>query len=445
MALLCYAYVLLVCCIGASGRATPAAAVIDYLRTYGYLTEDGINKSEEITSLGLTKFQTKMGIIANGKLDSITENLIHSPRCGERDIYPDKTKVRSLIEKISKTGEVRYKIEEWTTKWLPRTIQNQTIYNMLKLWADDLAVKVVWSPTKPDVNIVFRPGKKRRNGIHIASKYDVFSELNFQDDMFTVTFYSKAAQSLNILTRTSAHAFGHVFGHEHTNLYSIMSPIIRSDDIMSHRKCEISITAAFSHVNSGTSYLIKEDMAWKILEEPTYTLVYPPVKISEMSQGVPDNFDDAFTWGKNWRTYIFKGSSYYRLGSDSRPVVDEGYPQPIAEGWPGVPDDIDAAFTDRNMTTYFFKGELTYKYDDEEERVADGYPKRISDEFGDFKKLASPGHFDAVFHYYMDDAVYFYKGLYYWKMDRYNGNAILGPFIIKYDWKNLCIPDGDVF
>ena len=46
-----------------------------------------------------------------------------------------------------------------------------------------------------------------------------------------------------------------------------------------------------------------------------------------------------------------------------------------------------------------------YKYDHENETVMPGYPRKISEDF--------PGltlsNYDAVFHYYRDDAVYFYK------------------------------------
>ena len=37
------------------------------------------------------------------------------------------------------------------------------------------------------------------------------------------------------------------------------------------------------------------------------------------------------------------------------PVVSEGYPQSVADQWPGVNGEVDAAFTDYgNARTYFF-------------------------------------------------------------------------------------------
>ena len=73
--------------------------------------------------------------------------------------------------------------------------------------------------------------------------------------------------------------------------------------------------------------------------------------------------------------------------------------------------------------------------------VAEGFPKKINEVFnGD--NFPSSG-FDAVFHYYSDDAVYFFKGLYYWKLDKDSKgvSTISGPYPIKYDWKDLCVPD----
>ena len=139
--------------------------------------------------------------------------------------------------------------------------------------------------------------------------------------------------------------------------------------------------------------------------------------------------------------FFIQGSRYYRFGAKN--AVDEGYPQPIAYGWPGVPDDIDAVFTlPTSFATYFFKGSLAYKYDDKEGRVAQGYPKKINEEFkGDY--FPSSG-FDSVFHFYLDDVVYFFKGLFYWKLNANDVGVqshIKGPFLISTDWKDLCVPN----
>jgi len=179
-------------------------------------------------------------------------------------------------------------------------------------------------------------------------------------------------------------------------------------------------------------------MIWKTTDADMYSVEYPPVKVSHIFKEIPDNFDDAFSWGKNYATYFFKGSRYYRIKVGST-EVDDDFPQPISEGWAGVPDDIDSVFTDLDFNTHFFKGDLDYKYNDTIDRVADGYPKKISDEF----KGLNVSNFDAVFHYYADDVVWFFKGLHYWKLSKNFG--LQGPYVTRYDWKNLCLPDGGTF
>ena len=77
----------------------------DYLKKYGYLTEKQSNGNDQIT-LALKQFQTKMGIRADGKLSKVTQKLLSTSRCGERDVYSDPDYVGSLREKIEKTGKI---------------------------------------------------------------------------------------------------------------------------------------------------------------------------------------------------------------------------------------------------------------------------------------------------------------------------------------------------
>ena len=51
-------------------------------------------------------------------------------------------------------------------------------------------------------------------------------------------------------------------------------------------------------------------------------------------------------------TYVFKGDKYWRLTDDG---MAPGYPKTISKSWPGLPSNIDAAFTYKNGKTYFFK------------------------------------------------------------------------------------------
>ena len=81
--------------------------------------------------------------------------------------------------------------------------------------------------------------------------------------------------------------------------------------------------------------------------------------------------DAAFVWGRNSRTYFFKGNQYWRYNGRK---IDYGYPKSI-KVWKGVPANIDAAVKWRNGKTYFFTGSRYYKFDDWELQVEADYPK----------------------------------------------------------------------
>jgi matrix metalloproteinase-16 (membrane-inserted) len=61
--------------------------------------------------------------------------------------------------------------------------------------------------------------------------------------------------------------------------------------------------------------------------------------------GLPDELkklDAAFTWGHNGRTYLFSGTSYWRIDLDTG-KVELDYPRDMSM-WSGVGYHIDAAF-----------------------------------------------------------------------------------------------------
>lgn len=84
--------------------------------------------------------------------------------------------------------------------------------------------------------------------------------------------------------------------------------------------------------------------------------------------------DAAFVWGRNSRTYFFKGDKYWRYNGRK---VDYGYPKSISV-WKRLPANIDAAMKWRNGKTYFFTGSTYYRFDDWELQVEADYPKSIA-------------------------------------------------------------------
>lgn len=74
-----------------------------------------------------------------------------------------------------------------------------------------------------------------------------------------------------------------------------------------------------------------------------------------------------------WRI-VFLGENYWKLTEDG---VASGYPRLISRAWPGLPGNIDAAFTYKNGKTYFFKGSKYWRYNGQ--KVDGQYPKEISE------------------------------------------------------------------
>ncbi|WP_052914277.1 hemopexin repeat-containing protein [Protofrankia coriariae] len=111
--------------------------------------------------------------------------------------------------------------------------------------------------------------------------------------------------------------------------------------------------------------------------------------------GFADGVDAAINWG-NGKAYFFRGDSYvqYDIGADR---VDDGYPQPIAQDWPGFADagfadGVDAAINWGNGKAYFFRGDSYLRYSigvgtDE------GYPRPIA---GNWPGLGEAGFSDGL-------------------------------------------------
>lgn len=107
------------------------------------------------------------------------------------------------------------------------------------------------------------------------------------------------------------------------------------------------------------------------------------------------------------KTYIFKGNHYWRLTENA---VAKGYPKLISKGWPGLPGNINAAFTYKNGKTYFFKGKQYWRYNG---RKMDGdYPKDISEGF-----TGIPDDIDTAMVWSGNGKIYFYKGSKFWRFD----------------------------
>ncbi|RUS70359.1 hypothetical protein EGW08_021878 [Elysia chlorotica] len=94
--------------------------------------------------------------------------------------------------------------------------------------------------------------------------------------------------------------------------------------------------------------------------------------ISDGFPGIPNNVDAAFIWGANNATYFLKGDLYWRYTVYGG---TQGYPKPLRNWAWNMPSRVDAAVRWTNGRTYFFKDSQYYRYNDWEEVIEDSYPR----------------------------------------------------------------------
>lgn len=121
---------------------------------------------------------------------------------------------------------------------------------------------------------------------------------------------------------------------------------------------------AFLQLKNGSIYAFRGEYFFE-LDDSSILPGYP--KLIQDTWGISGPISAAFTRiNCQGKSYIFKGSRYWRFSGD---VLDEGFPRDISEGFDGIPNDVDAAFTlpapnhRGKEKAYFFKGDKYYKYE----------------------------------------------------------------------------------
>lgn len=81
--------------------------------------------------------------------------------------------------------------------------------------------------------------------------------------------------------------------------------------------------------------------------------------------GLPDSMeslDAVQNWGRNGKTYFYRGNMFWRYDENKKRMDDE-YPMRM-DRWRGVPSNMDSATTWKGIT-YFFKGRCYWKFDND--------------------------------------------------------------------------------
>ncbi|XP_056459302.1 proteoglycan 4b [Gadus chalcogrammus] len=139
-------------------------------------------------------------------------------------------------------------------------------------------------------------------------------------------------------------------------------PSYQADDSNDMNLCSGRPVGAVTTLGNGTIVVFRGHYFW-LLDR---NRVPGPARRITQVWGVPSPVDTAFTrCNCQGKTYIFKGSLYWRFHND---VVDPGYPKFIHHGFDGLRGQITAAlsvpqYQSRRESVYFFKrGGLVQKY-----------------------------------------------------------------------------------
>ena len=442
------------------------AEAVDYLKEYGYIdTNEETNSVIDSTSLrvAVKKFQEFAGLDETGILDSETQELMKTPRCGMDDRVANFVKQGNAWRK----RELTYRIFKYpTNRGLSRQDVDSETRKAFNMWQEVSGMRFSErSSGSVDIEILFvRGAHGDRNafngpgGVLAHAYFPGFGAISGDAHFDDAENWSVTPNRGNQLLNTLTHEFGHSLGLSHSNARgSIMAPFYKGwdvnlrlgqDDISGIQSlygrgsgitespgrpggpgrperpnqpdpprnpgrkdkelCRSKIDTIV-HTSDRTSYVFTGDEYYQLTND-NVAAGYPK-KISRDWPGLPNNIDAAVTWKEQDVTYFFKGSQYWRFTGQT---PSSGYPQDIS-AWQGLPANLDAAFEwGLNTHLYFFKGSQYWKYDTDQQTMADGYPRDISSWQG------VPSNIDAAFQW-KNKKTYFFKSRNYW---RFNDDSV---------------------
>ncbi|XP_044522193.1 matrix metalloproteinase-27 [Gracilinanus agilis] len=388
------------------------------------------NKSKVPLDGKLREMQAFFGLTVTGKLDSNILEIMKQPRCGMPDV-----------------GQYGYILPGWRKHSLTYRILNYTP-DMEESDVEEAIQKAleVWSKVTPltftrifkgiaDIMVAFRTrahGKCPRQfdgplgvlGHAFPPGWGIGGDTHFDED----ENWTKDSSGFNLFL-VAAHEFGHSLGLSHSNdpsalmfpNYAFIDPSkspLSQDDIKGiqaiygsspkvsakpkrptiPQACDPNLT--FDAVTTFRREVIffKDRHVWRIYHEVSdieFEL------ISSFWPSLPDGIQAAYENDRD-ETLIFKDGNFWMISASA---ILPGYPKPIYNlGFPRHTKNIDAALFNRNTRkTYFFVKDKYWRYDEINQKMEKGYPRRIA---GFFPGISLP--VDAAFQH--NGFFYFFSG-----------------------------------
>jgi matrix metalloproteinase-14 (membrane-inserted) len=442
-----------------------------YLRQFGYLpsndelsedltdvkaaNEIAMDEHSEEFRLAVVEFQRFAGLNTTGKVDVATAEAMAMPRCGIRDKGADRAKRFVAESSVWPKRDLTYFIHKYPDEDLLPSEVDTVLKRAFSVWSSVTPLSFRSSAGDSDIQVGFFRGVHSTNDVPFDGPGGVLAHAffprfggnmhfdadeNWQAETLDARFRSSGRQ----LLQTAVHELGHSLGLQHSDRKeSIMAPFYKGwmdevalgdDDIRGIqylygvRKgvsqppkittpppppendiCSSPTINAATQTRDGSFYIFRGDSYWKL--KPSAIGVeegYPKNNVDW--GGLPGAVDAAFFNPHNGFTYLFQGN---QIGRYTNEELEPGYPRPISEEFQGLDvSNLDAALLwPRNKHLYLFKEELYWKLDVDKMRVADSYPKRISEHW-----LGVPDGLDAALAW-SNGKTYFFKGTEYYRFD----------------------------
>lgn len=431
---------------------------VKFLAEFGYISQRQVEQGAQSLmavdiSKAIKKLQRMGGITPTGVLDIRTQELMHKPRCGNKDTVEDEgSRKKRYVLAPSKWNhkDLTYRIENYTPD-LPWQEVRRVLADAFKVWSDvtDLTFTEVMH-TSADIMIKFA-SKYHKDGYPFDGKGLILAHAFFpgkdkggdthfdEDEKWTINSNEEGVD----LFMVAAHEFGHALGLSHSNEpKALMYPWYQG--YIPNFQLPYDDTVGIQVIYGGKG-------PYATLPPRERTTPRPdtgggPNTLAPPRKAPIDPCKGSFNAIAVIRSEVFIFIEKYFWRSPDPKTILSSEPSVIHDFWYDLPEDvetIDAAFEHpTNRRIYFFYGNRYWIYDGN--NMAGGHPKNgkpITD-FGipkDIKKI------DAVFVWSFNKRIYLVSNDMYWKLKE--SDTYIEPDYPRdmSIWKNVPIPIDTAF